>query len=83
MTGEPEGMTAVLLQLAGLTQKLSALDQRQASDARDLTGRIAAVAVGARLTAFLVRRMVAHTCSVMFFTLSLLTWKQHSKTTQE
>ena len=44
MTGEPEGMTAVLLQLAGLTQKLSALDERQASDARDLTNRIAAVA---------------------------------------
>jgi hypothetical protein len=44
VTGEPEGMTAVLLQLAGLTQKLSALDQRQASDTRDLTNRIAAVA---------------------------------------
>jgi hypothetical protein len=42
--GEPEGLTAVLLQLAGITQKLSALDERQAGDARDLAGRIAAVA---------------------------------------
>jgi hypothetical protein len=42
--GEPEGLTAVLLQLAGITQKLSALDERQASDVRDLAGRIAAVA---------------------------------------
>jgi hypothetical protein len=44
VTAQPEGMTAVLLQLAGLTQQLSALDQRQAGDARDLAGRIAAVA---------------------------------------
>jgi hypothetical protein len=44
MPGEPEGLTAVLLQLAGLTSKLSALDQRQASDARDLANRVAAVA---------------------------------------
>ena len=44
MTGEPEGMTAVLLQLAGLTQQLSALDERQAGDARDLANRIVAVA---------------------------------------
>jgi hypothetical protein len=44
VTGEPEGMTAVLLQLAGLTQQLSALDERQAGDARDLANRIAAVA---------------------------------------
>jgi hypothetical protein len=44
VTGEPEGMTAVLLQLAGITQQLSALDQRQASESRDLAHRIAAVA---------------------------------------
>jgi hypothetical protein len=44
VTGEPDGLTAVLLQLAGITQKLSALDERQAGDARDLAGRIAAVA---------------------------------------
>jgi hypothetical protein len=44
MSGEPEGLTAVLLQLAGLTQKLAELDQRQASHARDLTQRITAVA---------------------------------------
>jgi hypothetical protein len=44
VTGEPEGMTAVLLQLAGITQQLSALDQRQASETQDLTHRIAAVA---------------------------------------
>jgi hypothetical protein len=44
MTSEPEGLTAVLLQLAGLTQKLTELDQRQAADTRDLTERVAAVA---------------------------------------
>jgi hypothetical protein len=44
VTGEPEGLTAVLLQLAGLTQQLSALDERQAGDTRDLANRIAAVA---------------------------------------
>src|SRR5262249_56812747 len=44
VTGEPDGLTAVLLQLAGITQKLSALDERQVGDARDLAGRIAAVA---------------------------------------
>jgi hypothetical protein len=44
MTGEPEGLTAVLLQLAGLTQKLAELDQRQAGDTRDLTHRITTVA---------------------------------------
>jgi hypothetical protein len=44
VTGEGEGMTAVLLQLAGLTQQLSALDERQTGDARDLANRIAAVA---------------------------------------
>jgi hypothetical protein len=43
MTGEPEGLTAVLLQLAGITQKLAELDQRQASDTRDLTQRIITV----------------------------------------
>src|SRR5689334_10607232 len=44
MTGEPEGLTAVLLQLAGLTQKLSELGQRQAGDTRDLQQRITALA---------------------------------------
>jgi cell division protein FtsB len=44
MPGEPEGLTAVLLQLAGLTQKLSELGQRQAGDTRDLQQRIAALA---------------------------------------
>src|SRR5262245_39425988 len=44
MTGEPEGLTAVLLQLAGITQKLAELDQRQAGEARDLTQRITTVA---------------------------------------
>jgi hypothetical protein len=44
MTGEPEGLTAVLLQLAGITQKLAELDQRQASDTRDLNARVAALA---------------------------------------
>jgi hypothetical protein len=44
MTGEPEGLTAVLLQLAGITQKLAELDQRQASDTRDLTERTAVLA---------------------------------------
>jgi hypothetical protein len=44
MTGEPEGLTAVLLQLAGITQKLSELDQRQADNARQLKERIAALA---------------------------------------
>jgi hypothetical protein len=37
-------MTAVLLQLGGITRQLGALDQRQADEARDLAGRIAAVA---------------------------------------
>ena len=45
MTGEPEGLTAVLLQLAGITQKLAELDQRQASDARDLKQRVTALAL--------------------------------------
>ena len=44
MTGEPDGLTAVLLQLAALTQKLAELDQRQTGDARDLTQRITTVA---------------------------------------
>jgi hypothetical protein len=43
-TGEPEGLTAVLLQLAGITQKLSELDQRQASSTREPKERIAALA---------------------------------------
>jgi hypothetical protein len=41
---EPEGITAVLLQLADLGQKLAALDQRQASDSRHLQERVAALA---------------------------------------
>jgi len=44
VTGEPEGLIAVLLQLAGMTQKLSEVDQRQAGDARELKDRIAALA---------------------------------------
>jgi hypothetical protein len=44
VTGEPEGLTAVLLQLGDLTQKLSALDQRQASDTRDMKERVTALA---------------------------------------
>ena len=44
MTGDADGLTAVLLQLAGITQKLAELDQRQADDARDLTQRVAALA---------------------------------------
>ena len=44
MTGEPEGLTAVLLQLAGITQKLAELDQRQASGTRELQQRVAALA---------------------------------------
>jgi hypothetical protein len=44
MTGEPEGLTAVLLQLAGITQKLAELDERQVGDARDLKERITTVA---------------------------------------
>jgi hypothetical protein len=44
MPGEPEGLTAVLLQLASITQKLSELDQRQAGDARELNERAAALA---------------------------------------
>jgi hypothetical protein len=41
---EPEGLTAVLLQLAGISQKLAELDQRQAGDARDLNQRVTTVA---------------------------------------
>jgi hypothetical protein len=44
VTSEPEGLTAVLLQLAGMTQKLSELGQRQAGDTRELKDRIAALA---------------------------------------
>lgn len=44
MTGEPEGLTAVLLQLADMAQKLSELDQRQAGDTRALNERIASMA---------------------------------------
>jgi hypothetical protein len=44
MPGDPEGLTAVLLQFAGITQKLSELDQRQAGDARELKERIAVLA---------------------------------------
>jgi hypothetical protein len=44
MTGEPEALTAVLLQLAGLTQKLSELGHRQAGDTREVKERITALA---------------------------------------
>ena len=44
MTGEPDGLTAVLLQLAGITQKLSELDQRQGIDTRELKDRHGALA---------------------------------------
>jgi hypothetical protein len=44
MTGEPDGLTAVLLQLAGITQKLSELDQRQGIDTRELKDRHCALA---------------------------------------
>ena len=44
MTGEPDGLTAVLRQLAVLTQQLAELDQRQTGVARDLTQRITTVA---------------------------------------
>jgi hypothetical protein len=44
MPGEPEGLTAVLLQLAGMTQKLAELDQRQTDDAVELKERLAALA---------------------------------------
>jgi hypothetical protein len=40
----PEGMTAILLQLADLTGKLAGLDQRQDGDARTVRERIAALA---------------------------------------
>ena len=43
MPGEPEGLTAVLLQLASITQKLAELDQRQAGDTRELKERVAAL----------------------------------------
>jgi hypothetical protein len=44
MPGEPEGLTAVLLHLAGITEKLAELDQRHAGDAREVKERIAALA---------------------------------------
>ena len=40
---QPEGLTAALLQLSGITQKLAELDQRQAGDARELNERITAL----------------------------------------
>jgi hypothetical protein len=46
MTGEngPEGMTAVLLQLADVGQKVAALGERQANDTRRIQERVAALA---------------------------------------
>jgi hypothetical protein len=46
MTGAngPEGMTAVLLQLADLTQKIATLDERYAGESRQLQERVAALA---------------------------------------
>lgn len=43
-TTQPEGLTAVLLQLSGLTEKLSGLEHRQASDAREIRHRVTALA---------------------------------------
>jgi hypothetical protein len=43
MTTEPDGLTAVLLQLSGITQKLSDLDHRQAGDARQIRDKIASL----------------------------------------
>src|SRR5262249_33958661 len=40
----PEGMTAILLQLADLTAKIAALDERQAAESRQLQERVAALA---------------------------------------
>jgi hypothetical protein len=40
----PEGMTAILLQLADITHKLAALDERQAGESRQLAERVAALA---------------------------------------
>jgi hypothetical protein len=40
----PEGMTALLLQLADLGQKLAALDERQAGSGRQIGERVAALA---------------------------------------
>jgi len=40
---EPEGLTAIILQLATLTRQLSDLDHRQASDTREIRDRIAAM----------------------------------------
>jgi len=39
----PDGMTAVLLQISGITHALSDLDHRQAGDARDIRDRVAAL----------------------------------------
>jgi hypothetical protein len=46
MAGEngPEGMTAVLLQLADIGQKMAALGERQANDTRHIQERVAALA---------------------------------------
>jgi len=41
---EPEGLTAALLQLAGLTQQLSGLDHREAGHAREIRERVTALA---------------------------------------
>jgi len=40
---ESEGLTAALLQLAGLTQQLSDLDHRETGDVREIRARIAAL----------------------------------------
>ena len=41
---KPDGLTAVLLQLADITARLATLDERQAGDARHLTDRVTALA---------------------------------------
>jgi hypothetical protein len=43
-TAGPEGLTAILLQLADLTKKIAALDARQAGESRQIQDRVAALA---------------------------------------
>jgi len=42
-TPEPEGLTAVLLQLAGLTQKLAQVEERHSGEAREIRARMTAM----------------------------------------
>ena len=43
-TTQPDGLTAVLLQLAAHTRQLARLEDRQAADTADLTGRVTGLA---------------------------------------